>query len=857
MFEGLVLGIAALLSSSRGMTFYESETHIPQGTFELSSDMEWNAITLFTKDGSPLPKVWYRNTEGDFRPWPVAEDETETENPSLLELLLAQDGTHTLQIKSEEPVDVVAHFYNTHIPGERLVAELDSDTAVREKENDFSPLDDDTLDDPETGLPRQVKRPEYISRAGWDADESLRAWNPSKQRFFQTWFKTEEDLVDPQYRPKVIATQDKDGNPLRWPIAESPIIRKFVIHHTGEYVENGRDPMEIMRAIYAFHTLTRGWGDIGYNYVIDKQGNIYEGRAGGPRAVGAHTAYHNIGTIGISLMGNFEYEVPTDRQIEVLKLLLADHARRFDVNPNSRDFYLGTNSWNISGHKDVARRGHGTSCPGKNLESLLPEIRKEVSYLMDVLYRQEKSESLMARDFLQKSDVAPQFSKEPDRFERPEKEPLVSSTQLMKKNIVQRNDRITIDLEFSNGSFDVWLGQTSQFIPQNIPEGMTVTPFRAIETIKPGHKGTFRGRVVVNNAPNGVYKIHLYPEFIKDKIFRDQEFPYFELLIQVSGDRIMQASSNPLPSAKEEDAKPEFLKKLSATMFKSSAPESTKQRNIKVKLAFFDGKYATIEGNQKVLLRENDNKLALIDASTIIKIIPDADLQQKKKFLRVSSGDKSWIVGSLQIETDGVLQIKNYDRKLGKLPYNRFRRQLSVYPESGNSLLIVNELPIEEYLWGLAEEPDTEPDAKKESIHILARSYAYVYSGAKRKFNTQLYDLEDDPASSQFYLGYDWEQYHVKQKELIQATEGRVLTYTGQPVIGPYFTQSSGQSSDKWQKAYPWAKVRALPFDEGLEQRGHGVGLSGNSARELAKQGKNYNEIIDYFFDGVKVEKVY
>jgi hypothetical protein len=837
------------------MTFSESEFTLPQGTFELSSEMDWNGVTLFTPDGSALPDIFYKNKQGAFVFWPVTENPDETENKSLLELLIIEPGKNSLIIRSSETVNVVAHFYNTRIPGENLKAELLSDTNMREDEKSFSPLDDDTFDDPETGLARRVKRPQYISREGWGADENLRIWNPSKRRFFQTWFKTEQDIVKPHYRPKVIKTQNKDGKPLRWPLAQSPVVKKFIIHHTGEYVENGRDPMEIMRAIYAFHTLTRGWGDIGYNYVIDKQGNIYEGRAGGPDIVGAHTAYHNIGTIGVSLMGNFEYEEPTNRQMEVLKILLADHARRFDIDPNKRSSYLDTYSWNVSGHRDVARPGHGTSCPGKNLAKRLPQLRKEVAYLMDVLYRQDKSDSLMARDFLQKSDIAPKFVQTPSRFKRPEKTPMIQIGKLITKQILQRNDRKTVDLEFKNGTNDIWKAKNSKLLAENIPEGMTVTPFRAVESVKPEREGVFRGRIVVRNVPNGVYEISLYPEFLKGKIFHDQELPSFVLPIQVSGEKVIM-SSNPIPRKKEVSQKPSFLKKLSATMFHHSAAKQ-EQPKVKVKLAFFDEDYAYLEGNQKVLLREGDKKLALIAASTPIKISPEVDLQSKKKFLKVQTKGKTWSVGSLSAETDGILKIKNYDRGLGKLAYNRFRKQLNFHPKTASTLIVVNELPIEEYLGGLAEEPTSEPDAKKHAIHILARSYAYVYSGTKRKFGTHLYDLEDDPASSQFYLGYDWEQYHVSQKELLSQTEGQILTYQRKPVIGPYFTQSAGHSSDKWHRAYPWAKVQPLPFDKGLEQKGHGVGLSGNSARFLAEQGKNHEEIIDYFFEGVRIEKKY
>jgi peptidoglycan hydrolase-like amidase len=133
-----------------------------------------------------------------------------------------------------------------------------------------------------------------------------------------------------------------------------------------------------------------------------------------------------------------------------------------------------------------------------------------------------------------------------------------------------------------------------------------------------------------------------------------------------------------------------------------------------------------------------------------------------------------------------------------------------------------------------------------------------VYSqGPRRKFSTYLYDLEDDPRTSQLYLGQNWEKYHQNQKSILTKTTGQIVTFDGKAVIAPYFTQSGGHSSDAWAKQYPWAKVQPLPYDEGLDAKGHGIGLSGNTAHILADKGMKHEDIIDYFFEGVEVEKKY
>ena len=64
----------------------------------------------------------------------------------------------------------------------------------------------------------------------------------------------------------------------------------------------------MMRSIYRYHAVSRGWGDIGYNVIVDKFGRRWEGRAGGlaSTVVGAHAGGFNSGTFGVSMLGNYE-----------------------------------------------------------------------------------------------------------------------------------------------------------------------------------------------------------------------------------------------------------------------------------------------------------------------------------------------------------------------------------------------------------------------------------------------------------------------------------------------------------------------------------------------------------------------
>ena len=72
----------------------------------------------------------------------------------------------------------------------------------------------------------------------------------------------------------------------------------------AEVVE--QDPVAEVQAIYYYHAVTRGWGDIGYNYLADGYGNLYEGRYGGDDVIGAHTARWNTGALGVALLGCYD-----------------------------------------------------------------------------------------------------------------------------------------------------------------------------------------------------------------------------------------------------------------------------------------------------------------------------------------------------------------------------------------------------------------------------------------------------------------------------------------------------------------------------------------------------------------------
>jgi hypothetical protein len=207
-------------------------------------------------------------------------------------------------------------------------------------------------------------QPSVISRAGWGANESLRF--------------------------------DATGHEI-WPAVFQPI-QKLIVHHTATQ-NNDPDPAATVRAIYYYHAVTQGWGDIGYNFLIDEAGRIYEGRHSrtyapgesptgedltGKGVTGAHALGFNSGTVGIALIGTLTNQDASPAARDALTRLLAWIAAGHGIDPHGSALFTnpvsGTQATfpNIAGHRDV----NATECPGGVFYASLPALRNGVAALI-------------------------------------------------------------------------------------------------------------------------------------------------------------------------------------------------------------------------------------------------------------------------------------------------------------------------------------------------------------------------------------------------------------------------------------------------------------------------------------------
>ncbi|MFF2780768.1 peptidoglycan recognition protein [Streptomyces sp. NPDC058052] len=188
-------------------------------------------------------------------------------------------------------------------------------------------------------------RPKIITRKGWGADETIR-----EKGFVYT--KT---------------------------------IKAAFVHHsaTGNNYTCGQAP-SVLRSIYRYHVKSSGWRDFGYNFAVDKCGNIYEGRAGGVAkpVLGAHTLGFNTNSMGVAVLGTFTSSTPPAAVVTAVARLTAWKLGLHAINPKGTVTLVsgGGNLYAkgkqvrfnaIAGHRD----GFATECPGGRLYGKLGTAR--------------------------------------------------------------------------------------------------------------------------------------------------------------------------------------------------------------------------------------------------------------------------------------------------------------------------------------------------------------------------------------------------------------------------------------------------------------------------------------------------
>ncbi|MEU4339651.1 N-acetylmuramoyl-L-alanine amidase [Nocardia sp. NPDC023852] len=321
---------------------------------ELSRDIPFSMVALTAKElGNTKATIRARQPDGTWGPWydtePVDTHRTDRSGKG------AVGGTEPIYVGNTNAVQVLV----TRKPTERQTPTPLTQPARRSDDSAQQSADaltavlidpgrgaiDSSLDNVSAALPGSG--PNVITRAQWGADESIRCDEP---------------------------TYDDD-------------LGGVTVHHTaGRNDYSKSESAGIVRAIYTYHAKTLGWCDIGYNALIDRYGQIFEGRFGGlDRPVqGAHAGGFNENTSGVALMGNYESEQPTNESLTAIGQFIGWRTKVAGLDPKGYTtmYSEGTQFTPyaqgeavrlpvVFAHRDVGN----TSCPGDAAYALMDRIR--------------------------------------------------------------------------------------------------------------------------------------------------------------------------------------------------------------------------------------------------------------------------------------------------------------------------------------------------------------------------------------------------------------------------------------------------------------------------------------------------
>ena len=219
------------------------------------------------------------------------------------------------------------------------------------------------------------------------------AREPALSRFAQRSRDDRERTRAP--RPELRRRRDW-GARRRWRSGDpsyNDTIRQVHVHHTVNSNSYSRtDVPGLIRGMYRYHTKNLGWSDLGYNFLVDRFGRIWIGRAGGARRPvrGAHTLGFNGTSCGVSVIGNFETTKPSRKVVRAVAALAAWKLDRYGRNPRGRVRVTSEGSDNypagrrvrlpvIDGHRDT----NDTACPGRHLYEALPRIRRRAKRIIE------------------------------------------------------------------------------------------------------------------------------------------------------------------------------------------------------------------------------------------------------------------------------------------------------------------------------------------------------------------------------------------------------------------------------------------------------------------------------------------
>jgi len=207
----------------------------------------------------------------------------------------------------------------------------------------------------------------FCYREEYDAEDSFSQQEYWTAKELALNYKQNFQLIDNFF----LQSREKENN-LRYYYLP---VEEIIIHHTaGKFTLSFEDSKQELQRIYLMQAVQRKWRDIGYHYLIDGAGRIYEGSLGGKYAIGSHSYGHNNATLAIALMGDFRpgHDEFNSSMQKSLVNLIQYLAKEYQFDFSKKQFYLrkpnlAGREWTenfIKGHQEIDLKKEPTECPG-------------------------------------------------------------------------------------------------------------------------------------------------------------------------------------------------------------------------------------------------------------------------------------------------------------------------------------------------------------------------------------------------------------------------------------------------------------------------------------------------------------
>jgi len=643
--------------------------------------------------------------------------------------------------------------------------------------------------------------------------------------------KTPNEQIVDEYR------ETSSGNYLKRPEGIHKNKSKIIIHHTA--ADNTSlltwwtwAVIKELQAIYKYHTLTKWWWDIGYNFVIDPFGNIYEGRAGGAWTVWAHVSRNNTPSVGVSLMGNFNVNVPTDKSLKSLLALTTALAKKYAINPKAtvsyfkaatEPPYLDTyQNYTVAGHKDAG----STSCPGTNLYTLLPDIRDKISKNLTVSSLVSSVISSVKKPIVVTSPKKPSWpviawwyysDKTTDTFQLPIRWKWVTSCTT------------------TDATISIWSCSS-----KNNELSITLTK-KWVSGIKTIYANTSSGTQI----------------FSMNLIWQED---FSSISQRLKKDYMMQKSLS---------ASSQSFNKITSKIFLSDI-SSLIASPLTILLYELSTNYSNYELSCDGWCR------ILADGKLYTGIAPVVETSNGFVYLRLPEFENPLIVQTLDISSSDnqLVRVVNYTRKsYAGISWNVFRWSLIWKKDTIKNLatgkfvsqaVVLNTTSFDNYMKGIAETSDADNIEKQTAILLIAKMYTLFYLNGKNIHPSipagSSYQAIDNPDMFQKYVGAGREKTSKVSVNLLSNIKNTVVMYDGYVPILPYFSCSAWftwSAKEKWWwNDTPYLKSQ-LDFGACFDFNGHGVWLSGKWAQYLAEQQWwTTKQILQYYYPGVTLETI-